>query len=122
MSDMPYDIRMESIEEARDILMGHEMSPQFFSALMMACPESMHTINKFAIAPDMNFRAAKDLLRDIAGIVLTKSYKNTPDYTPGTIPTADQLDWKHGIRAAGEEFVKDITEQTQMLGAIAYGK
>jgi hypothetical protein len=77
-----HNIRLEAIDNAKKILKSETISPMFFGELAVALPESIRMIKAYSLCMDFHFFQGVELLRDVAGIVLTKGYESIPKQTP----------------------------------------
>ncbi len=103
-----HKFRLKALDNAKAILKSETISPMFFAELMLALPESMRLIQAYSLVSDCDFFQAKRLLLNVAGIVITKGYANTPKLKPHGGYTDKDWEWHNACKKVGEEFISDI--------------
>lgn len=106
--DGVHKFRLKALDNAKAILKSETISPMFFAELMLALPESMLIIQAYSLTSDCDFFHAKRLLSNVAGIVISKGYLNTPTLKPSGDYTDVDKEWQKACKKAGGEFISDI--------------
>ena len=119
-----HDFRLEALEKAKNILKSETISPMFFVELMMALPESKNSFMALSLCSDCSFYHAKEILAEIAGVVITKGYLNTPNLKEDSHDyTKKDWEWYNNCQKAGKEYISDIKikEYGERMGLLVIG-